>query len=132
MITEIGKAMGRTRLAFALVAIGSLSLAACTRAPNQKLATTKVPPGFTFQTTHSVAATVNAAASITGPGGAALQISMNGHPLFNGHVMPDRPLAVHLAMPISEGKLVATLQGVNGPSTVDGVVADAKVSWQFQ
>ena len=125
--------MGYPGRVLMLLAIGSLSLAACTRASsNEKLAATKVPAGFTFQTSHSVTATVNAAASITGPTGAALQISMNGHPLFNGHVMPDRPLAVHLAMPISEGKLVATLQGVNGPSTVDGVVADAKVSWQFQ
>ncbi len=126
--------MGRSGLGLALLALGTLALGACNRAStaNEKLVNTKVPPGFTFQTTHSVAATVKAAASITGPSGAALQISMNGHPLFNGHVLPDRPLALHLAMPLSEGTLVATLQGVNGPSSATGVVADGKVSWQFQ
>jgi len=122
----------RAPLAIAVLLVSALSLAACNKAPVPSLAQTKVPAGFTFQTTHSVAASIQAAASAAGPAGAPLEITLDGHELFRGHVMPERALSLRLALPTSGGNLSATLHGPNGATTLAGTVQNGQVSWQFQ
>lgn len=102
-----------SRLAmFALV----LGAAACTRAPQQDLKSTKVPAGFTFQTSHSVELHVSGSAGLLTPGtnGLLTVTRMDGKLLYEGMLSSTLAPVINVAVPTKDRALVATLRLADG------------------
>lgn len=100
--------------------IGFLALAACGKAhPNPPLKDVKVPPGFTFATSHSVEVNVSAQASALPADGKSLfeMSRADGKVLYKGRIDSAKPVHVKLSVPLKDGELIATLLGPDGKMT---------------
>ena len=117
-----------------LAAVASLSLAACSRAPQQSLANTKAPPGFNWATSHGVAINLTAAASaLPSSGRGELDIARaDGKTIFRGQINAATPLKLKLSVPLKDSELIATIQGPNGKSTVKVPIANEAATYAFQ
>jgi len=112
-----------------------LALTACNAAPHEQLGDVPLKPGTTLANTHSVDVNVSAlASSLHGvPAGELSLATANGRVFYKGIVSPTRAAQVHVALPVEQTELVATLLGGHGQKTTVRVpVTGTSVVYSFQ
>jgi hypothetical protein len=111
--------MTKTMKMSALGAMAALA-AACGSGQHSapSLKNTKVPAGFTFQTSRSVAVSLTAAPSLGGAGKGIKIARPDGKVLYQGMLRAGAPLQAKLAVPSRHEQLVATVDG-RAPVTLD-------------
>jgi len=114
-----------------------LLAAACSRspAPEVGLKDVKAAPGFTFQTSRSVALQLKGSASLvpSGTSGHLKVARLDGTLLFDGGLTSDDTTKVRVPLPNTDSAVLATLVLANGSSLQKQipVVANA-IAYTFQ
>ena len=134
-ISQMPRDNMKTSLLKSATLVVVLALAACNAAPHEQLGDSPIKPGTTLANTQSVEVNVSAlASSLHGaPAGELSLASANGRVFYKGIVSPSRAAKVHVALPVEQTELVATLAGGHGQKTTVRVpVTGTAVAYSFQ
>jgi len=117
------------------MSLGLVGLVGCKAAPQQPLASVKVPAGFTFATSHGVDINLSAASTaLPSSGRGELDIARaDGKMIFRGQLDATKPVHLKLSVPLKDGELIATLEGPNGvKNAVKVPIANEAAAYAFR